>query len=187
MIETLFATVILTIGLVSLAALMSKMDLTTNDSRYISTAALLASEKMEQLAAYNSNDPRIQIVSGNSVGSLTTDTSQSIGGNTVSYYDEVAISTTNGAIAVTNVDAAGQYYTIAQNPQGGQPVQTTDTAPPAAQDRTLTFKRRWLIQNNIGGGMPPQVRRITVRVECPPGPSEVPFYQMSMVRNGQPN
>jgi type IV pilus assembly protein PilV len=57
LIERMVAILILTIGLVGTAALMSSSVNMGAHARYQSTAALLASEKMEDLSRFPSGDP----------------------------------------------------------------------------------------------------------------------------------
>ncbi len=189
MIETLIATVILSVGLLSLAGLMSKMDLTSHNSRYVNVAAVLCSEKLEELTGgMVAQDVNIQIPSGTSVGSLTSDQKLDIGGITVAYFDEVTMGAASGSISETQLDADGDYYNIKQTPKGGTPETQKDKNPPdqaVLGKDAVTFKRRWIIEKDIPG-LPSQVRRITVRVEYPSAASKPGQYQMSAVRNGQP-
>lgn len=188
MIELLIATAVLSIGLLSLAGLMSKTDVTTHDSRYVSVAALLCSEKLEELSAGTpSSDVSIQLPPGvHSRGNLTADNSQVFDdGTTVGYYDWVTLSAANGSISETQLDVTGQYYSIKQDPSGSRPQQDTTADPPAADQGTVTFRRRWIIENSVPG-LPSQVRRITVRVEYPTGKAHPGQFQMSTVRNGEP-
>ncbi|HEX3121023.1 MAG TPA: prepilin-type N-terminal cleavage/methylation domain-containing protein, partial [Candidatus Acidoferrum sp.] len=88
LIEMMVSILILTIGLVGTAALMSNSVNMGAHARYVSTAALLASEKMEDLDRYPDGDTNI--LPG---GSLTA----SVKG----YSDSVQISTANGNINET--------------------------------------------------------------------------------------
>jgi prepilin-type N-terminal cleavage/methylation domain-containing protein len=186
--ETMVAIVILSVGMLSLAALMSKMTGSTEQSRYMSMAALLASEKLEDLNRLPAIDPEIAVTSGSTAGSLTADVgnqSVTVGGATelVDYFDSVMISSGNGSIAETMVgkDAGGTvtYSTITHQPDGTVTPETTTTAPVTSPDQ-LQFKRRWAIEKDtpVTG-----VRRITVAVtlQSPAGGPPVNF-QMSMVR-----
>ncbi len=188
MIETLMAILVLTVGLVSVAALMSQMLGDTAQSRYMSLAAMLASEKLEDLNRYPDTDPLVYVPSGSTTeGSLTADTSQSITSGvvteTVDYWDEVKLSTGSGSISETinGKDALGNttYTTITHQPDGTITQTTSITAPPAAVG-TLAFKRRWVIEKDapVKG-----VDRITVSVtledqSVQPGVT----FQTSMVR-----
>src|SRR3954447_8034968 len=182
--ETMIAIVILSVGMLSLAALMSKMTGSTEQSRYLSMAALLASEKLEDLNRLPNVDPEI----GASGGSLVNDVgnqSVTVGGTTelVDYYDSVMISSGNGSIAETmvgkNPGGTVTYSTITHSPDGTVTPVTSTTAPVTAPD-LLQFKRRWAVEKDtpVTG-----VRRITVAVtlQSPAGGPPVNF-QMSMVR-----
>src|SRR5271154_5694246 len=92
LIETMVAIVVLTIGLVGTAALMSSSVNMGAHARYNSTAALLASEKMEDLDRFPDNDPLMA-----PGGSLAADVS--------GYNDSVQISANNGNINETTMTA----------------------------------------------------------------------------------
>src|SRR6266478_5903918 len=70
LIETLAAILVLTIGLVGLAVLMSNMMTGGARSRYMSEAAMLASEKLEDLERYPAADPDVAVTSGATAGTL---------------------------------------------------------------------------------------------------------------------
>lgn len=176
--------VILTVGLLGTAALMSNMNLNSSLSRYMSTEALLASEKLEDLNHWPLNDPAIAVTFGSTAGSLTADVSQSVtvGAITeqVDYFDTVLISAGNGTIieTVTSTNATGNtvYTTTTHSPDGRVAVATTATAPSSAD--MLTFKRRWIIEKDVPIAA---VRRITVVVALQNSTSSAQF-QTSMVR-----
>src|ERR1700726_1363439 len=88
LIETMVSILVLTIGLVGTAALMSSSVNMGAHARYVSTAALLASEKMEDLDRYPDNDPNL--VGGGSLGA-----------DIAGYSDSVQVSTSNGNIYET--------------------------------------------------------------------------------------
>jgi prepilin-type N-terminal cleavage/methylation domain-containing protein len=85
LIETMVSILILTIGWVGTAALMSNSVNMGAHARYVSTAARLAFEKMEDLDRFPDNDPNLT-----PGGSLTADIT--------GYSDSVQISTANGNI-----------------------------------------------------------------------------------------
>jgi hypothetical protein len=62
----------------------------TARSRYMSLAATLASEKLEDLNRWPANDPDVAVTSGSTAGSLTSDIVQSVtvngSTNDVNYY-----------------------------------------------------------------------------------------------------
>jgi prepilin-type N-terminal cleavage/methylation domain-containing protein len=169
MVEVLFSIIILTVGLVSLAALMSKMDMTTNQSRYMGNVVLMTSEKLEGLARLSSSDP--VLAAG---GSLTTDVA--------GYNDQVAASVGDGTF---QEQIAGDY-----DPSTGKAVTEIYTQGPDGvlyTDKPLAtnvpaFKRRWLIEDSPAG-FPAGVKRITVFVTAPAVGAGLPAtFQMSMVR-----
>jgi prepilin-type N-terminal cleavage/methylation domain-containing protein len=130
LIEMMVSILVLTIGLVGTAALMSNSVNMGAHARYVSTAALLASEKMEDLDRFPNNDPNI--LPG---GSLT--------GNVAGYWDSVQISTSNGNINETTT-TGGVTTLYTQKPDGTVGVTLGATLPPATPDM-LTFTRRWQI------------------------------------------
>jgi len=174
LLETLAAIAILTIGLLAMAALMSRMTTNSASSRYMSGASVLATEKLEELSRYPASDPMVTVTSG-SVGSLTSD---STNGN-IRYYDDVQLSAMSGAITSTSSDSSGNYNSIVHQADGTITTSSSTTAP-AAQSASLLYHRRWTIEANtpIAG-----TRRVTVFVQLrnPPLPRPV-IYQMSMVR-----
>jgi prepilin-type N-terminal cleavage/methylation domain-containing protein len=185
--ETMIAIVILSVGMLSLAGLMSKMTGSTETSRYMSMAAMLASEKLEDLNRLSPNDPELAVTAGSSVGNLTSDVccqTVTVGANTevVDYYDEVRISAGNGNISETltgkNAGGATTYNTVTHQPDGTITSTSSTTAPTTSPD-SMTFKRRWVIEKDTPTA---GVRRVTVavRMVSPAGPGV--NFQMSMVR-----
>jgi type IV pilus modification protein PilV len=179
LIEVMISITVLAVGMLAMAALMARINTTTDKSRYMSTASLLASEKLEQLSHYPKQDPRIVVTGATSAGSLTTDASS----DSVDYYDEVLVSAGDGLIAETTVskDDTGntQYTTITQTPNGEVKPPTQSATAPSFQG-VVAFKRRWLIEKDtpvVG------VCRLTVSVllENASTASAVQF-QMSMAR-----
>jgi type IV pilus assembly protein PilV len=165
LIETMVAIMVLSIGLVATAALMSTSVSSTSRSHYMSTASMLASEKLEDLDRYNANDS--PMAAG---GSLT--------GDAAGYFDDVQISTNNGNInETTTQNGVTTVYT--QQP-GGNITVTQNASLPAPTPDTLTFDRRWLItQNSPVNG----VRTITVLVTLTNQSLKPPVtFEMSEVR-----
>jgi prepilin-type N-terminal cleavage/methylation domain-containing protein len=165
LLEVMVAILVLTIGLVGTAALMSTTVNSTARSHLMSTAALLASEKLEDLSRFNVNDP--PVAPG---GSLT--------GNTTNYFDNVQISVDNGSINETTT-TNGTSTSYVQTPTSGMVV-TPNAGLPAATSDTITFNRRWIITNNTPTS---GVRTVTVLVTAV-GQAIRPqvTFQMSMVR-----
>lgn len=180
LIETMIAIVILAIGLLGMAALLARLSSTTTGSRYGGIQTLLASEKLEDLSRRPSVDPAIA-APGGQAGNLTLDTSQSVTvgavTETVPYYDDVQISSGNGGITET-VNSGGSNYIVTTHQSNGTASSTATTVAPAISNDMLTFKRRWLIEQDkpvVG------VRRITVVVTLTDGMG-APAFQMSTVR-----
>jgi prepilin-type N-terminal cleavage/methylation domain-containing protein len=146
LIEVMVAILVLTIGLVGTAALMSTTVSSTAKSHIMSTAALLASEKLEDLGRFDKLDTPVQ-----AGGSLTA--------NTVGYFDNVQISIDNGQINETTT-TNGVSTSYVQTPAAGMTVTPNAGLPPNSSD-TQTFNRRWLITANTPTA---GVRTVTVLV-----------------------
>ena len=187
LVEMLVAIFILTVGLLSIAALMAMMSSNTERSRYMSLATFLASEKLEDLNAYSTNDPSIYAVSGTPAGSITSDITSNVTLNgtttSVDYFDNIYLSAGNGSIVETlnGKDASGTttYITFTHTPAGLVTTTTTTTAPTLTADMIL-FKRRWIIEKDLPVA---GVRRITVVTSSvnPNARANIRF-QTSMVR-----
>ncbi len=178
LIESMVAIIILTVGLVAMASLMSATMSNTERSRYMSNAAVLASEKLEDLNRYPSSDPSVA-VAGASVGDLSSDASQA----GVNYFDDVELSATGGAISETlsgDDGAGGTSYTTTVHQPDGTVTSTTTTSAPTPPANSLRYHRRWVIEKDVPVT---GVRRVTVLVQLtnPPVTHAVTF-QMSMVR-----
>lgn len=193
LLETLIAISILSVGLLAMAALMSKTTASASTSRYLSTQSLLASEKLDDLTGRASSDPDIAVPNASS-GSLTTDASQTVtdssGGTTpVDYFDQVDISNGNGAVTeiLTTSNSSGQvvYETVTHNPDGTV-TETSSTTPPTAPvgtADTLGYHRRWVIEKDTPTA---GVKRITVQVSVLTQ-TPVPPFQMSTIRQCLPS
>jgi prepilin-type N-terminal cleavage/methylation domain-containing protein len=170
LVETMVAMVVLATGLMGIAALMSQMNSTSYRSRYMSMAAVLATEKLEDLNRYPTKDATIA-----AGGSLTADV--------VGYFDTIQLSSGNGAIAETIQGTAnGQpsYTTTTHLPDGSVNTPPAAAAAPAPGPDTLTLNRRWVIAADqpVAG-----VRRVTVLVTLTsPAQSKKVTFQTSMVR-----
>ena len=176
LIEVMVATAVLTIGLVSVAALATTMLATGKRSKYMALASSLASEKLEDLSRYPADDPNVCLPTGSTTaGSLTTDVLQTTtcaGGASAStpYDDDVDISfgnsssdcpSTGGCFAETISAVSNgttQYTTTYHSPDGHI---TTPAATSTPSTQQMTFHRRWLIEGDtpVTG-----VRRVTVIV-----------------------
>jgi Tfp pilus assembly protein PilV len=187
MIESLAAILVLSVGLVGMAVLMSNMMTGGARSRYMSEAAMLASEKLEDLERYPAADPNVAVTSGTSAGSLSSDVTATVTSNgstdSVDYFDTVQLSATGGNISETESgkDSNGNtnFTTITHAPTGEVTSAIVSTLPAPSAD-TLTFERRWAIEKDapVSG-----VRRITVLVTLTnPVLVKSVTFQMSMVR-----
>jgi Tfp pilus assembly protein PilV len=185
--ETLAAIIVQSIGLIGMAVLMSNMMTGGARSRYMSEAAMLASEKLEDLERYPAADPNVAVTSGAIAGSLSSDITASVTSNgstdSVDYFDTVQLSASGGNISETSSgkDASGNtnFTTITHAPTGEVTSSIVTTLPAPSAD-TLTFERRWTIEKDapVGG-----VRRITVLVTLTnPVVVKSVNFQMSMVR-----
>lgn len=169
LIEMMVSILILTIGLVGTAALMSNSVNMGAHARYVSTAALLASEKMEDLDRFPNNDPNLT-----AGGSLAA--------NITGYSDSVQISTANGNMNETTT-ANGVTTLYTQKPDGTVVVTPGATLGAATPD-VLTFNRRWLITANptVGANVITGAVQITVLVTLTNQALKPPVtYQTSLV------
>ncbi len=183
LLEVLVAIGVMVVGMAGTAALLARLTSDSVRSRYMSLAATLASEKLEDLNRWPANDPHVAVTSGATAGSLTSDMVQNVtvGASTedVNYYDEVAIAASGGAFSETvkGLDADGNpvYFSTSHEPDGTITTSTASEAPP-----TVTFRRRWLIEKDapVAG-----VRRVTVAVALVGAAVQPPVtFQMSAVR-----
>ena len=184
----MIAIVILAVGLLGAAALLAQLAGNSSTSRYMSTEALLASEKLDDLNRLPDVDPEIAVTVGNSAGSLNADLTANVAvgagaAETVDYFDTVQISSGNGSIVetVSGKDPLGNNtFTTTTHAPDGTVTNVITNAPPAAAPDMLSFKRRWIIEQNVPG-LPAESRRITVLVSVQNGIGGEQF-QSSMVR-----
>lgn len=187
LIETLIAITILAVGLLGIAALLAQLAGNSTTSRYMSTEALLASEKLDDLNRYPINDPQIAVTNGNTAGSLTADVTDNVTvgvvTETVDYFDQVRISAGNGNMVETvsgkDVNGNTVYTTTTHAPDGSITVATSPN-PPVATSDMLTFSRRWVIELNPAN-QPAGVRRFTVLVSLNT-PAATSNFQATMMR-----
>jgi len=182
LLEVVAAAAILVLGLLGIAAMMNRMALHTNESRYQSDEALLVSEKLEDLNRYPTVDRAL--LAG---GSLTNNVSlPNPNGTVTDYFDQVQISTSNGSSVeiTTGKDTNGNpnYTQLVHTPNGGAQAKVIPGPPPAPTPDMLVFNRRWLIEQDvpIAG-----VRRVTVIVSLAnnlAGQAGAASFQATMVR-----
>lgn len=198
LIEVMVAIAVLTIGLISVAALATTMLATGKRSKYMALASSLASEKLEDLNRYPASAPQVCVQTGDtSEGQIGTDANPAIKSITcpsgqsssVPYVDDVDISFGTGNSACPNEggcfaeqissvnNGTTQYTTIYHSPTG---LITTTAASNTASAQTMTFHRRWLIEADqpVAG-----LRRVTVQVTMTNNTVKPPVsFQMSTVR-----
>lgn len=186
-VEVLVASFVLIVGLAAVAGLVGSVLGNTARSEYMTQAATLATEKLEDINRYPPTDPNVAVTSGTSAGSLTSDILQDVTVNgvteAVNYYDEVFFAAAEGALAETTTGFDGngnlQYSTITYTPDGNMSAPVLSPAPPN-NTGAIVFKRRWIIEINqpVTG-----VRRVTVLVTFNNQQVQPPVtFQMSMVR-----
>jgi Tfp pilus assembly protein PilV len=174
-VEVVVASFILIVGIVAVAGVVGSTLGNTARSEYMTQAATLATEKLEDLNRFPPSDANVTVTNGVSAGSLTADTA--------GYFDEVYFSPAQGAIVetTTGLDANGnlQYTTTTYTPNGQMSAPVNTSSAPSSTG-SIVFDRRWIIEQDqpvVG------VRRVTVLVTLlnQTAASAVKF-QMSMVR-----
>jgi prepilin-type N-terminal cleavage/methylation domain-containing protein len=178
LIETMIAMFIFAVGVLSLAALMTTVNLSTDRSRYTGTATLLATEKLEDLSRYPAASTNTAVTPGGNLGS-----------DVIGYYDNVQVQSDNGEITEITYNAdVGCYdtftHTIGTTSSPGT-AKDSGTSPcvttaPAAIQNAMSFHRRWLVENPITlpSGTSVNVRRITVWISLwAPGPNKATVFQ----------
>jgi prepilin-type N-terminal cleavage/methylation domain-containing protein len=188
LIEVAVALTVLAVGLLSVAGLFATAIKGTSRTEYMTQAATLASEKLEDLNHYPSGDPHVAVTSGTTAGDITTDSNATVTSNgstqAIYYYDEVFFSPTQGTVSesISQTDPITgnlQYATTTYQPNGTIVPGTTATRASLAGG-AIIFKRRWVIEKDqpIAG-----VRRVTVWVSLE-NLSIAPDvqFQMSIIR-----
>lgn len=181
-IEVMVAIFILSVGLMAAVAVMARSYSTSIESKDMSVATMLASEKMEDLARYPASDPHVQCPAAQ-MGSLIADVTQNIAvgpaNTTINYFDDIYVAPQQGTFAEirTGIDPAtgGPNITTTTVDPNGNVVTTVVAGNSPGQP---TFKRRWIIERDqpIAG-----LKRITVRV-TQLGVTRPAQVQLSMVR-----
>jgi hypothetical protein len=140
----------------SVAALFATAIKGTSRTEYMTQAATLASEKLEDLNHFPDTDPHVFTAAGTTAGSITADTTASVtvnGATTpIYYYDEVFFSPTQGSVSETSsqLDVNGnlQYSTTVNQPNGIIPPPSISTSRTALISGSIYFKRRWVIEQD---------------------------------------
>lgn len=186
-VEVLVATFILMVGLVAVAGVVGSTLANTARSGYMTQAATLATEKLEDLNRYPTIDPHVYAVSGTPAGGLTSDVLSNVTVNSVTtpinYYDEEYFSPTQGALVETSstldVNGVTQYTTTTYTP-AGQITNSGQTPTAPSTQGSIAFNRRWVIEKDVPLT---GVRRVTVLVSLVNQSVQPPVtFQMSMVR-----
>jgi len=190
LIEVTIASVVLGTAVLAVGLLITKMTTGSIESKDMSYAAVLISEKIEDLNRWDVDDPQVCVpTASNSVGSLTSDITQNTtcpagASGSVNYYDDVypnltasaCTDATAGCFAetVSSIVGGNTVYTTTVHSPNGIVQSTSSNSPPSG----ATFHRRWIIEANspITG-----VRRITVKITKTTANPPVTF-QMSIVR-----
>jgi prepilin-type N-terminal cleavage/methylation domain-containing protein len=183
LLEVCIAMAVLVVGLVAAALLSAQMMTGGQQSKSMSLAATLASEKLEDLNRWDTDDPQICVPTGSaSVGSLTADVLQNTtcsagASSSVNYFDDVTLANVNGAVSetVSSVSNGSTVYTTTTHTPDGNIATSTSPNPPAL----ATFHRRWIIEADspvIG------VHRVTVLVTFVGNVQPPVTFQMSLVR-----
>lgn len=201
LLEVIVALTILTVGMLAVAVLSTNMMSGGERSKYMSLAATLASEKLEDLNRWSAQNAQVCVPAGNTTaGSLIADVLQTTtcpGGlsGSVSYYDDVNIAltgngtgtncpgSTSGCLAetVSSLQGGSTVYTTTYHTPDGQIQVNTSSTPPT----TTIFHRRWVVEADptVNGAAVTGLRRLTVLVtlmdnSVQPGVT----FQMSVVR-----
>lgn len=199
LLEVIVAIVVLAVGMLSAALLAERIMASGRSSKYMSTAAMLASEKLEDLNRWDAQMPWVCVPTGSTTaGSLSSDILQSVtcGALTedVNYYDDINITLNTGGTDCPS-STAGCFAETVSSVSGGNTVYTTTyhsadgtvqaSAPTSTPPSASTFHRRWVIELSpvINGLTVTGARRVTVLVTLTDATVHPPVtFQMSMVR-----
>jgi type IV pilus modification protein PilV len=190
LIEVLISIAILSVGLIGMAAMVASSMTFGANAKYMNMANVLASEKLDSLNKWPSNDPNVA-----AGGALAGPANCAVGDT---YCDQVTVSETSGADYLTQTQMVFDPVTNTSKPVTTTIVHTSagcvDTpancgiANPTSGGSTFT--RRWLITANptitSSAGVPTTItgaRQITVLVSLVNQGAKRPVtFQMSMVR-----
>ena len=183
LVEVLVSMAIMTVGLLGVAALIGSTLAAGTQARYMNIANVLASEKLDNLNKWPSNDPNVA-----PGGSLAGPANCAAGDD---YCDQVTVSELSGANYETQtqiVNGVSVTTTIVHTNNGCVDTPANCGVPNPSGDGN-TFTRRWLITASPvitdTGGNPSTVtgaRRITVLVSLTQAGKFPVNFQMSMVR-----
>lgn len=185
MAEVLVAIAVLAVGLMAIAALITRTLVSGTRARYLNMASILASEKLDSLNKWPASDPNV------TPGGTLLPAGVCAGGSP--YCDTVTVSESGGADYETQTqslpDGTLSTSTIVHTSAGcvGTPAACGIAGQLAGGS---TFTRQWWITLNpvvtsIGGApsVANNTRRVTVLVTLNDGSIKPPVkFQMSMVR-----
>jgi type IV pilus modification protein PilV len=184
--EVLVAVLVLTFGVLSVAAVIGGAVKNSGRSQYMSTAAMLATEKLEDLSRLPATDLALQMPSGavnNTAGSLTTPTTNvTIGSCNVDYTDTVYVSVLNGQFSEITSAPGNQNYIILTHLANGTVMVVGPTTAPNITSDMVKFTRLWTVERDptINGATMSGVNRITVLAKVD---GAIPVsYQASMLK-----
>jgi hypothetical protein len=188
----IIASFILMAGVLGAGLLITKMMLGSTASKDLSSAAVLLSEKLEDLNRWDVDDPHVCVPTGQTtIGSLTTDITQTTtcaqgASASISYYDDVYSSLTEGnnvcadatagcfAETVSSIVGGNAVYTTTVHSPNGILQSTSSSSPPGGAE----FHRRWFIEQDAPTT---GVRRVTVIITKASANPPISF-QMTAVR-----
>lgn len=185
LIEVVIAISILSIGLLSVALLVTSTMGSGTRARYMNIANVLASEKLDQLNKLPSRDPNMA-AGGSLTGSLTCASGDI-------YCDQVTVAEASGADFETQTQnvAGNAVTTTIVHTNAGCVDTPANCGVPTPTSSASTFTRRWLITanptitsaNGASSATITGAKRVTVAVTLDNAPQNAPVaFQMSMVR-----
>ncbi|PYQ45613.1 MAG: hypothetical protein DMG99_01280 [Acidobacteria bacterium] len=183
LLEVLVSMAIMTVGLLGVAALIGSTLATGTQARYMNIANVLASEKLDNLNKWPSNDPNV------AAGGALAGPANCVAGD--AYCDQVVVSELSGANYETQTQVVNNVATTTTivHTNSGCVDTPVNCGVPAPNGNGNTFTRRWLITQDpvitSTGGNPSTVtgaRRITVIVSLAQAGKLPVSIQMSMVR-----
>jgi hypothetical protein len=155
----------------------------------MSTAAMLATEKLEDLSRLPATDLDLQMpasATNNTAGSLTTPTTNvTIASCNVDYTDTVYVSVSNGQFTEVTSAGGNQNYTVLTHQANGTVTVVGPTTSPTITPDMVKFTRLWTVEKDptINGSTMTGVNRITVLAKVD---GAVPVsYQASMLKQYQ--
>jgi Tfp pilus assembly protein PilV len=183
MVEVIVSMAIMTIGLLGVAALIGTTLSAGTQARYMNIANVLASEKLDNLNKWPSNDPNV------APGGALAGPPNCAAGD--AYCDQVTVSELSGANYETQTQIVNglPVTTTIVHTNAGCVDTPANCGVPNPNGNGNTFTRRWLITQSpvitdTAGNATTVTgaRRITVLVSLPQAGRIPVNFQMSMVR-----